>query len=360
MKKILVMAGGTGGHVFPGIAVAKELSKNNEFEVLWLGTAERMEAKIVPQNGFKIAFIKVQGLRRNGLWRKLCAPFMIARAIGKAISIMRKFKPDVVLGLGGYASGPGGIAARLLGIPLVLHEQNAAPGFTNKLLSKIASKVLLGFSGALQGDNVSYVGNPVRSDVMALRDKLPRDFKEEILRISIIGGSLGAQALNEIVPKAIEYAQNKGAKLEVLHQTGRGNAESVKVTYSRLNCSNVRITEFVDDMAFLYANTHLIICRAGAGTVSEVAASALPAIFIPLPTAVDDHQTKNAKVLADIGGAILIPQSQLSAATLGQKLFEIYEQRSMLVEMSSKLASLPCLDAAKEVADVCRSLALNR
>lgn len=351
------MAGGTGGHVFPGIAVAHELSAQQEFEVLWLGTAERMEARLVPQHGFKIAFIKVHGIRRNGLLRKLGAPFMIARATWEALGIIRKFKPDVVLGLGGYASGPGGIAARMLGIPLVLHEQNAAPGFTNRVLSKIATRVLLGFPGALSGAKVSYVGNPVRSDVMALRQKLPHDFNGENLRISVVGGSLGAQVLNEIVPQAVAFAQKQGAKLEIMHQTGRGNSEAVKQVYADLGCTNVKVSDFIDDMASLYENTHIIICRAGAGTVAEVTASCVPAIFVPLPSAVDDHQTKNAKVLADQKAAILLPQKELTAQVLSQKLCQFATDRTLLANISAEIAKMPCLDAAHEVANVCRDLA---
>lgn len=358
MKKILIMAGGTGGHVFPGLAVAKELTKNDEFEVLWLGTKERMEAQLVPKYGFNIEFIKIQGIRRNGLLRKLLAPFKILRAVCEAISVIRKFKPDVVLGMGGYASGPGGLAARILGVPLVLHEQNAAPGLTNRLLSKIATKILLGFPNAFKGQKVLYVGNPVREDVINLNKQLPKQFPEGKLRVLVIGGSLGAQVLNETVPKAISLCREAGFNVEIVHQTGKDNSSKVKDIYNALSLNdNVIISDFIDNMANAYSNTDIIICRAGALTVAEVAASGIPAIFVPLPTAVDDHQTKNAKSLADIGAAICLAQKDLTSELLAQKLLGLAADKSQLARMSEIAGSSAKLSATEEAAKVCRELA---
>ncbi len=360
MKKILIMAGGTGGHVFPGIAVAKELSKNDEFEVTWLGTAEKMEAQLVPANGFKIEFIKVKGLRRNGIIRKLVAPLMILRAIFMAYRVVKKVKPDVVLGMGGYASGPGGVAAKLAGIPLVLHEQNAKAGLTNRLLSKIADKILLGFPGAFSGDNVQYVGNPVRANVIALRDELPKSFEGETLKICVVGGSLGAQMLNTIVPEAIAIARKNGANIKIIHQTGKGNSEQVKSQYQKLGIEDAEVSDFIDDMASLYKNNHLIICRAGALTVAEITVAAIPAIFVPLPTAVDDHQTKNAQVLVDNNAAIIMPQKDLTAQSLAEKICEYSKDRAILSAMSQNCAQMAKLSATTEAADVCRELALKK
>jgi UDP-N-acetylglucosamine--N-acetylmuramyl-(pentapeptide) pyrophosphoryl-undecaprenol N-acetylglucosamine transferase len=357
MKKILIMAGGTGGHVFPGLAVAKELSKNDEFEVLWLGTKERMESVIVPKNGFNIKFIKIQGIRRNGILRKIFAPFKILRAVYEAIQVIREFKPNVVLGMGGYASGPGGLAAKILGIPLVLHEQNAAPGLTNRLLAKIATKILLGLPKAFAGSNVLYVGNPVRKEVADLNKLLPREFPVDKIRVLIVGGSLGAQILNEVVPKAISLCRNNGINIEVLHQTGKGNSIFVKKMYEDLSIvDGVIISDFIDDMAQAYCSSDIIICRAGASTVAEVSAVGIPAIFVPLPSAVDDHQTKNAQSLSDIGGAICLAQKDLSSEVLAKHITELASDKSKLSQMSKIVGEVAKLTATQDAAAVCREL----
>ncbi len=362
MKKILIMAGGTGGHVFPGLAVADVLKSRNEpWEVRWLGTKERMESTLVPKHGYQISFIKISGIRRNGLVRKLCAPFMIVRAIWEALGILREYKPDVVLGMGGYASGPGGIAAKILGIPLVLHEQNAAPGLTNRILAKFASKILLGFPKAINSEKAQFTGNPVRESVVALHKELPKDFSDPCLKLLIVGGSLGAQVLNETIPETIKKVLDKGIQIQVLHQTGKGNSEAVLESYRKLNVSeqNADVREFIDDMASAYKKSHVIICRAGALTSAEVGAAGIPAIFIPLPSAVDDHQTKNARALSDVGAAITLPQKEMTADKLADYLADFAVNRDKLKEMSAKTAELARLDAAEKIADVCSSLALK-
>ena len=243
VKKVLVMAGGTGGHVFPALAIAKALEKEGA-EILWLGTRGRMEEMLVPKYGYNIRYIDVKGVRRNGLKTLLKAPFMVARAIVQARAVIKEFKPDVVLGMGGYASGPGGAAAFLSGIPVVLHEQNAAAGMTNKLLFKIASKVMLGFPGAFAGEKVSVVGNPVRDSIIALHEKT-RDFTHTPVRISIIGGSLGARALNELVPLALKKFTDDS--ILVTHQCGKGNSDKVKALYESASFK-VEATDFIDNM----------------------------------------------------------------------------------------------------------------
>ena len=357
MKKILIMAGGTGGHVFPGLAVAKELTKNNEFEVLWLGTRERMEARLVPQHGFKIEFIKIKGLRRNGLLRKIVSPFLVARAVYEALGIIRKFKPDVVLGLGGYASGPGGIAAKILGIPLILHEQNASPGVTNRILSKFADVVLLGFPGALTGKRTEYVGNPVREDVLNLNKELPKNFDHENLNVLVIGGSLGAQALNENIPEAVAIANRYGAKINITHQTGQGNSACVTEVYKKLGVDHYTVTDFISDMASAYKKNDVIICRAGALTLAEVSAAGMPAIFVPLPTAVDDHQTKNARYLSDNGGAVCLPQSELTPEKLADILKDWSMNRNKIAQISQIAGKMAKLDATVCASEVCRKMA---
>lgn len=355
MKKILVMAGGTGGHVFPGLAVAKELSKNQEFEVLWLGAENRMESQLVPKHGFNIAYVNVSGLRRFGILHKICALFKMFLAVLKAIKIIKKFNPDVVLGLGGFASAPGGIAAKICRKPLIIHEQNAIAGLTNKTLFKFASKILLGFPGAFKGDNVQYVGNPVRDDVIALHSSAPRYFLSEKLRILVIGGSLGAQGLNETVPYAFKRALEAYPNLLLTHQTGKDNAQGVKECYEQLGINaEVAVTEFITDMAKAYKEHDLIICRAGALTVAEVQAAKIPAIFIPLPTAVDDHQTKNAQFLVEAKASKILAQKTLTADNLALEIVALAKNRKELERMSEKAAELAKLDATKQVADICR------
>lgn len=351
-KKILIMAGGTGGHVFPAIAIGRELLSRGH-EILWLGTRGRMEEKLVPKAGFPIEYINVRGIRRNGIKAKLTAPFMVMRAVLQALSIERKFKPDVVLGMGGYASGPGGLAAKLLGIPVVLHEQNAAAGLTNRLLSKIASVILLGFPGAFSGPKVRNVGNPVRSEITALFNR-KRSFNEGPLKLLVIGGSLGAQALNEIVPKACKLLD--AGDIEITHQCGGGHLEKTQQAYA--GCSaKYEVSEFISDMARAFITHDLIICRAGASTVAEVACVGIPAIFVPLPSAVDDHQTKNASFLEQKGAALIMPQHSMTAETLATTLKDFIAHRDKLFAMSKQAFSCAKTDATVRAADIIEKLA---
>ncbi|MGN1280809.1 MAG: undecaprenyldiphospho-muramoylpentapeptide beta-N-acetylglucosaminyltransferase [Succinivibrio sp.] len=350
-KKVLVMAGGTGGHVFPALAIAEKL-KEKGVQILWLGSPGRMEEQLVPKYGFDIRYIDVRGVRRNGLSTLLKAPFMVARAVFQANRIIKEFKPDVVLGMGGYASGPGGFAAFLRGIPVVLHEQNAAAGMTNKLLFRIAKKVMLGFPGAFSGDKVSVVGNPVRQSILAIH-QLDRNFDRKPVRISIIGGSLGAQALNRLVPEALKPF-TKG-QISVTHQCGRGNSESVKALYQD-SAFEVKVSDFIDDMDNLYKNTDLIICRAGALTVAEVCCAKIPAIFVPLPSAVDDHQTKNAMFLKREGAALICPQAQLKPDSLYQEIRNLTENSGMLKEMSQNCSAAAITDATDRAVEIIDSV----
>ena len=355
-KRLLVMAGGTGGHVFPGLAVASELTSQN-WQIHWMGTAGRMEAKIVPQAGYPISFIDVVGVRKNGLGTLLLAPFKIIKAIIQAHKVIREFKPNVVIGMGGFASGPGGVAAWLNGLPLVLHEQNAVPGLTNKLLSYIAKKVLTGFDKTFpeqslsQNDKYSWVGNPVRREFTELVVKNSIDLP---LKLLVIGGSLGAQVLNEIVPLALASLR----EIHVRHQTGTGHLGAVQDAYKQQNIEPdcYQITEFIDDIPAAYAWSDLVVCRAGALTVAEVAAAGVAAIFVPLPYAVDDHQTKNAQALVDIQAAHLLPQSELTAETLRELLDDYVSSPEKLIEMGKSAKSIALLDATKEVAHCCIEL----
>ncbi len=354
-KRLLVMAGGTGGHVFPGIAVAKHLQQQG-WEILWLGTPKRMEAQLVPAQGFDIAFIDIEGVRGNGIKRLLQAPFKLLTAILTARKILKSFRPDVVLGMGGFASGPGGVAAWTLGIPLVLHEQNAVAGLTNKWLAKIAKSVLSGFDGAFNGlgvnpNKLKWVGNPVRESFFALHQQVQ---PHQSLRVLVVGGSLGAKVLNDAVPEALAEFQG----IHVRHQTGAGNQALVQQKYAQTAPQiEVVVDEFIHEMADAYGWADLVICRAGALTVAEIAAAGLPAIFVPLPHAVDDHQTKNASVLVKNNAAWLLPQAQLERGELVPLLKQILADKAVLSEMGERAKSQAKIDAVDQVAACCHDLA---
>jgi UDP-N-acetylglucosamine--N-acetylmuramyl-(pentapeptide) pyrophosphoryl-undecaprenol N-acetylglucosamine transferase len=350
-KTLLVMAGGTGGHVFPGLAVADKL-KQEGWQISWLGTAERMEAQLVPEHGYEIDFINVVGIRRNGIKRLLAAPFQITKSIFQARKVLRERHVDLVLGMGGFASGPGGIAAWTMGIPVILHEQNAAAGMTNRLLAYFSKKVLMGFSGAFSGEKAVLVGNPIRKALLALPEKSISDVSLP-LKVLVVGGSLGAQVLNKIVPEAALNLE--ASQLSILHQTGKGNSASVLTAYAQTAMEH-KVQDFISDMANAYDWADVIICRAGALTVAEVAAVGLPAIFVPLPHAVDDHQTKNAQSLVNANAAMLIAQKDLNTNKLSESLRTLSQNRQLLIDMSKNCKSVAMTDATERVATVCNSL----
>lgn len=350
-KNLLVMAGGTGGHVFPGLAVANKL-KNEGWKVSWLGTAARMEARLVPEHGYEIDFIDVSGVRGNGLKRLIAAPFQIIKSIFQARKVLKNRKVDLVLGMGGFASGPGGIAAWTMGIPVVLHEQNAAAGLTNRLLARFAKKILMGFAGSFSGEKALLVGNPVRQELLNLKEK-SLSVDEPMLKVLIIGGSLGAKVLNEVVPEALLNFDKE--QLTVLHQAGKDASEAVLARYAETKI-DYQVKDFITDMAEAYQWADVIICRAGALTVAEVAVVGLPAIFIPLPHAVDDHQTKNAQSLVDAEAAILIPQNELNARKLSDRLATLSKNKQLLINMNKNCKNVAMRNATEQVADICNSL----
>ncbi len=301
---VLIMAGGTGGHVFPALAVA-ELLRERECRVVWVGTRRGLEARIVPAKGFAIEWLSVSGLRGKGLLTWLLAPVQLAIALAQAFSIVRRQKPAVVLGVGGFATGPGGVAAWLLGRPLVIHEQNAIAGLTNRWLARIARLVLEGFPGSFPpGVRTHCIGNPVRREIAALPAPESRfAVRSGVMRLLIIGGSLGARRLNSSVPRAIALLQRQGHRFEVWHQAGERGIEEARAEYSLAGVSG-RVEAFIDDMAGAYGWADLVICRAGALTVAELAAAGVGALLVPFPFAVDDHQTHNARFLTEAGAAV--------------------------------------------------------
>ncbi|WP_109079040.1 undecaprenyldiphospho-muramoylpentapeptide beta-N-acetylglucosaminyltransferase [Aggregatibacter kilianii] len=351
-KKLLVMAGGTGGHVFPAIAVAQELQQQS-WEIRWLGTQDRMEAQLVPKHGIPIEFIQISGLRGKGIKSLLLAPFAILRAVWQARKIIKQYQPNAVLGMGGYVSGPGGIAAKLCGVPVVLHEQNAVAGLTNNWLSKIAARVLQAFPNAFPHAEV--VGNPVRRDLFQTESPEVRfAARDKTLRILVVGGSQGARVLNQTVPQVAAKLSAQGLDIYVRHQVGKGNLAGIEEIY-QTNRNGVA-TEFIDNMAEAYAWADLVICRSGALTVCELAAVGTPAIFVPFQHK-DRQQFLNAKYLADADAAVIIEQPEFTEERLLQALAPLLADREKLLTMALNAKKMATPLAAKRVADVIEDVA---
>ena len=350
--RVMIMAGGTGGHVFPALAVANYLIEAGH-QVSWLGTQKGIEARVVPEAGITIDWLSVSGLRGKGLSRLLLAPFMLLKACYQASVIIRQRQPDVVLGLGGFASGPGGLMSWLHGRPLVIHEQNRVPGTTNRLLKGFAKRVLEAFPHSFdKKDNAVFTGNPVRKALLKQRE----DETKKGTNILVVGGSLGASILNEVVPNALKGLQEELA-LKVIHQAGKTTIETAKEQY-KLADINADIRSFIDDMNQAYQWADIVICRAGAMTVSELAVMGLPSILVPLPHAIDDHQTKNAAYLADEGAAVLMPQPSFTSEALRETLKSLLANKSRLTNMGSMARTLAKPEATKLVANVCLEVAL--
>ncbi len=344
--KALVMAGGTGGHVFPALAVAKVL-QGRGVEVCWLGTRRRIEATLVPEAGINICFIDVEGVRGKGLLSLLKAPWLLLKAVWQALAVLRREQPDVVIGFGGFASGPGGLAARLKNIPLVIHEQNAVPGTTNKWLAKMAQRVLMAFPCVLQG---SQVGNPVREEIVALPEPQQRlqDRESQSLNLLVLGGSLGALAINQLVPQVVAQLP-QALQPNIWHQTGKGHEQSTSDAYDAASL-NAKVEPFIADMAAAYGWADLVICRAGALTLSLIPAAGLASVLVPYPYAIDDHQTKNGQWLVDNQAAWLIQQSELDTETLVELLTGLAGEREKLLFMAERARALALPNAANDVA----------
>lgn len=348
---ILIMAGGTGGHIYPGLAVADAL-KAEGWNIVWLGAPNSMEAELVPKHGYPVAWVNFSGVRGKGLLRLLNLPFTLLRALGQSADAIFRHRPDVVLGMGGYITMPGGLMAALLRRPLVIHEQNSIAGLSNKVLAKLASRVLSGFPDVLKG--TQWCGNPVRADIAALPSPQERFAgRSGQLNVLVVGGSLGAQALNETIPKALAML-SEHERPHVLHQTGKKHFDAVQKLYAQAGVS-ADIRAFLDDMANRYAKADVVICRAGALTIAELAAAGVASVLVPFPFAVDDHQTHNARFLSEHGAALLLPQKELNAEKLALLLREL--NREKLLAMAQAARNLAKPDATQQVAQVCVSLA---
>ena len=347
----MIMAGGTGGHVFPALAVADHLRALG-WRVVWLGARTGMEATLVPKHGYEMAWVRFSGLRGKGLAAKLLLPLNLLVAFWQALRALRTQRPDVVLGMGGYIAFPGGMMAALLGRPLAIHEQNSIAGLANRVLAGVADHVLVAFPDALR--NATFVGNPVREAIARIAPPAERFAgRNGPLRILVVGGSLGAAALNDIVPKALAQLPADVRPI-VTHQSGAKHVDELRANYARASVE-ANAVAFIDDMARAYADADRVICRAGATTVAELAAAGVAAILVPFPFAVDDHQTTNARYLADAGAGVLVQQRDLAPDALAGMLRGFSRER--LLAMATKARALGKPDATRAVVDVCMELA---
>ncbi|MCK9395972.1 MAG: undecaprenyldiphospho-muramoylpentapeptide beta-N-acetylglucosaminyltransferase [Methylobacter sp.] len=342
-KRIVIMAGGTGGHVFPALAVAHELIEKG-WQVSWLGTQKGLEGRVIPEQGIEIDWLSVAGVRGKGWLSKITAVLLLVKACIQALGILRKRKPDVVLGMGGFVAGPGGLMAKLLGIPLIIHEQNRVPGTTNRLLARLANQVLEAFPDSFNKKvKAKFTGNPLRKQFVGCAE---RRAAHQGINILVVGGSQGAQILNQVVPGALA---GLGSNVQIRHQTGAAMQEQVESRYKELGVK-AEVNAFIEDMVSAYQWADLVVCRSGAMTVSEVAAAGVPAIFIPLPNAIDDHQTANARYLTDAGAGLLLTQKDLNETTLAEHITKVVKQLDVMSKTAKQYARL---DATEVVAGVC-------
>lgn len=357
-QPVMIMAGGTGGHVYPALAVALDLLRR-QIPVVWMGTRKGLEARVVPEHGIPIAWLSISGLRGKGIWAWLKAPFGLLLALSQALVLMLRHNPAVVLGMGGFVAGPGGAVAALLRKPLVIHEQNAVVGLTNRLLLPLSDCALEGFPQAFPVGKATHVGNPVRSDISALEHPRTRmDFEHPRLRVLVFGGSLGATVFNEIVPQAIQQIPESG-RPEVWQQVGRAHLDAARKHYDDAQVE-ARLDPFIDDMAAAYAWADVVLCRSGALTVAEVAAAGTAALFVPYPYHTDNQQTLNAKWLTRANAGVLIAQTEFTALRLAELLQGFARDREQLKTMAINARELSRANVAQRVASICLRAANDR
>jgi len=354
-KRLMILAGGTGGHVFPGLAVAGALGERG-YEIVWMGTRGGIEGRLVPEAGYPIEWVKVSGFRGRGVVGWMLAPFKLMLAVYQALKIVLRVKPDLVLGMGGFVTGPGGIAAWLTRCDLVLHEQNAVAGMANRLLAPFAARLMEGFTGSFQGrKKVVVTGNPVRCELLGLPTPDERLLgRKGALRLLVIGGSQGAVALNSKLPLELSEMVEQG-RLIVRHQAGERNLSVAKQAYSDVGVE-AEVISFIDDMAEAYQWADVVICRAGALTLAELSAVGVASILVPFPFAVDDHQTRNAEHLAAASAAYLCPQQEIGTGVIGEWLTELHANRKKLISMASAARKLSSDLATDLVVEVCIQL----
>ncbi len=355
-RPILVMAGGTGGHVYPALAVARALQQHSR-DVVWLGTHRGLESRVVPAAGINMEWVSIRGLRRKGLLALVVAPVQLLWALMQSLAVILRRRPAAVLGMGGFVTGPGGVAAWLTGRPLVIHEQNAAAGLTNRLLARLARVVLQAFPGSFNSSvRAETVGNPVREDIAAVPVPAQRyGDRDGPLRLLVLGGSQGALALNRTVPAALARLP-EDLRPVVRHQCGSATIDRARQAYADAGL-DAELSPFIEDMASAYAWADLVVCRAGALTVAELCAVGVPAVFVPYPSAVDDHQTANAKPMVDAGAAAIIQQADLSDASLADELKRWLTSRTDLLERAERARQLARPQALQRITELCLQLA---
>jgi UDP-N-acetylglucosamine--N-acetylmuramyl-(pentapeptide) pyrophosphoryl-undecaprenol N-acetylglucosamine transferase len=355
---VMMMAGGTGGHVYPALAVAIELLARG-YRVEWIGTARGLEHRVVPAAGITLHCLPVRGVRGKGVVQKLSAMAFLIIASVQALWLVLRRGPRCVVGMGGYVAGPAGVAAWVLRKPLVIHEQNAVAGTTNRMLAPLATRIFAGFPGAFRkGITYSVPGNPVRRELLAARAERVYDYAgQRPMRLLVVGGSLGARPINEVVPSAINsLMQDRGAVIEVWHQTGGGHDADTRQRYGLLLDQGVRVAPYIEDMAQAYTWADLVLCRSGALTVAELSIMGRPAILVPLPQAIDDHQTANAHALIDCGGATLLRQSDMNEQSVLSLLQAYLDNPQQLSMMAAAAFAAATPDAAGIVSDGCEEL----
>lgn len=355
---VLMMAGGTGGHVYPALAVAAELLTRG-YRVEWVGTERGLEHRVVPAAGIDLHCLPVRGVRGKSPLHKILGLFYLLLASLQALLLVYRRAPGCVVGMGGYVAGPAGVAAWLLRKPLLIHEQNAVAGTTNRMLAPFARKIVAGFSGAFAPEReYEVLGNPVRRELLAAAAEADYDYAgQRPLRLLVLGGSLGAQPINQVVPAALCRLREKGAaEVEVWHQAGEAHAAIVSQSYGELPDDKVKVMPFIEDMAQAYTWADLVLCRAGALTVAELAIMGRPAILVPLPHAIDDHQTANARFLSDSGGAVLLRQADMTDLSLAELLHDCLSRPGQLATMAEAATKVATPGAAAAVSDCCEEL----
>ena len=351
-RSVMIVAGGTGGHVYPGLAVAAAL-RARDVELHWMGTARGIEARVVPLAGVPLITIPVSGLRSRGWWRWLAAPFAVSYAIWCALTAIRRIRPQVVLGMGGFVSGPGGIAAWLTRRPLIIHEQNAVPGLSNRILARFARRVLQGFPASFAASvHAITTGNPVRAEIAAVAAPAARAAGARPVQVLVFGGSRGARALNELVPLALAACGVQ--PIAVRHQCGVDDVAATEARYAQAsNLDAVRVLSYIDDMPSAYAWADLVIARAGASSIAEIAACGVASILIPFPYAVDDHQTANARYLSSVEAALLLPEAGLSVERLAREVGRLLRDSNLRLEMAERARAQARPHATADVAAQC-------
>lgn len=357
LGNVLIMAGGTGGHVYPALAIARELMARG-YQVEWLGTDRGLESRVVPASGIHLNVIAVSGFRGKGLLSKLRAVFGLVLASCQSLAVLLRFKPGCVIGMGGYVAAPGGLAARLTMRPLIIHEQNAVAGTSNRLLARFAKRVMVAYPNAFPKNvEVSLIGNPVRDEIVAAATKhiaLDSFGSGAQLKLLVLGGSLGAKALNDVMPELAALVTD--LDICIWHQTGDRHESLVDADYLERGSKNVRVSAFIENMEVAYSWADLVVCRAGALTVSELTVMSKPAILVPYPYAIDDHQTANARWMSDQGGAVLVPQPELSAAKLEELLRGFVSGSNSLKVMAAKSGQIAMADATAMAVEICEEV----